>query len=128
MNTGRAANRLSNGLVVAADVAVAAAERFLALRPRTVALAGGSTPRRLYERLARCEFPWSETEVFFGDERCVPSDHPASNYRMANEALGCRSSTWCCCAGGEDIQRGELLWKMPPGAWQDRTRYHHANC
>ncbi len=41
MNTGRAANRLSNGLVVATDVAVAAAERFLALRPRTVALAGG---------------------------------------------------------------------------------------
>ena len=34
MNTGRNANRLSNGLVVAADVAVGAAERFLALRPR----------------------------------------------------------------------------------------------
>ncbi len=87
MNTGRAANRLSNGLVVAADVAVGATERFLALRPRTVALAGGSTPRRLYERLALCDYPWSETDVFFGDERCVPSDHPASNYRMASEAL-----------------------------------------
>ena len=82
MNTGRDANRLSSGLVVAADVAVGAAERFLALRPRTVALAGGSTPRRLYERLARYYYPWSETEVFFGDERCVPPNHPASNYRM----------------------------------------------
>jgi len=73
--------------VVVPDIALAAAERFLALRPRTVALAGGSTPRRLYERLAACDFPWSETEVFFGDERCVPPEHPASNYRMAHEAL-----------------------------------------
>jgi len=74
-------------LLVVPDVAVAAAERFLALRPRTVALAGGSTPRRLYERLATSDFPWPETEVFFGDERCVPPDHPASNFGMATEAL-----------------------------------------
>lgn len=74
-------------LLVVPDVAAAAAERFLALRPRTIALAGGATPRRLYERLATCDFPWSETEVFFGDERCVPPDHPASNFGMAAEAL-----------------------------------------
>ncbi len=74
-------------LIVAPDIAAAAAERFLALRPRTVALAGGSTPRRLYERLARSDYLWSQTEVFFGDERCVPPDHPASNYRLASEAL-----------------------------------------
>jgi 6-phosphogluconolactonase len=74
-------------LVVAPDIVEAAAERFMALRPRFVALAGGSTPRPLYERLAACDFPWSETEVFFGDERCVPPDHPDSNYRMAHEAL-----------------------------------------
>jgi 6-phosphogluconolactonase len=74
-------------LVVAPDIAGAAAERFIALRPRFVALAGGSTPRRLYELLAVCDLPWSETEVFFGDERCVPPDHPDSNYRMAHEAL-----------------------------------------
>lgn len=74
-------------LVVVRDVAGAAAERFLALRPRTVALAGGSTPRLLYERLVTCTFPWPETEIFFGDERCVPPDHPDSNYRMAREAL-----------------------------------------
>lgn len=74
-------------LVVARDIAEAAAERFLALRPRTVALAGGSTPRRLYERLAACQYPWSETEVFFGDERCVPPGHPDSNFCMAHDAL-----------------------------------------
>lgn len=74
-------------LIVATDIAQAAAERFLSLQPRTLALAGGSTPQRLYERLATCEFPWEQTEVFFSDERCVPIDHPDSNFRMANEAL-----------------------------------------
>jgi 6-phosphogluconolactonase len=81
------ARQVKPEFVVVPDIALAAAERFLALGPRTVALAGGSTPRRLYERLAVCGFPWSETEVFFGDERCVPPDHPDSNYRMAYEAL-----------------------------------------
>jgi 6-phosphogluconolactonase len=81
------ASQVKPELVVARDIAVAAAERVLALGPRFLALAGGSTPRRLYERLAACDFPWSETEVFFSDERCVPPEHPDSNYRMAYEAL-----------------------------------------
>ena len=65
----------------------AAVDLFLAERPRTIALSGGSTPRPVYERLAAVEYPWSEVDVFFGDERCVPPDHPDSNFRMANEAL-----------------------------------------
>jgi 6-phosphogluconolactonase len=56
-----------------------------------LALAGGSTPRRLYEILSTPTFAhridWSRTHVFWGDERCVPPDHPESNYRMAREAL-----------------------------------------
>ena len=79
---------MSFDLVVTEEIAAAAAERFLALQPRTVALAGGRTPRSLYQRLASCDFPWSDTHIFFGDERCVPPDHPDSNFRMANEALG----------------------------------------
>ena len=78
---------MSAQLVVVEDIAEAAAERFLALAPRTVALAGGSTPRSLYRRLATSAFPWEEREVFFSDERCVPPDHPDSNFHMANEAL-----------------------------------------
>lgn len=54
-------------------------------------LSGGQTPRPAYERLATDDFArridWARTEVFFGDERCVPPDDPASNYRMAREAL-----------------------------------------
>ena len=57
-----------------------------------VALAGGSTPRRIYEILAGGEGPgrwidWPKVHVFFGDERTVPPDHPDSNFRMAHEAL-----------------------------------------
>jgi len=56
-----------------------------------IALSGGSTPRSLYELLARPAFAeqisWPEVHVFWGDERHVPPDHPDSNFRMANEAL-----------------------------------------
>lgn len=74
-------------LVVAGDLAAAAVGVFTAVAPRTVALAGGSTPRAFYEALAEVGHEWEGTEVFFGDERCVPPDHPESNFRMAHEAL-----------------------------------------
>lgn len=57
----------------------------------TVVLAGGSTPRRLYELLAaehyRRRVEWDRVEFFWGDERAVPPDHQDSNFRMAREAL-----------------------------------------
>lgn len=56
-----------------------------------VALSGGSTPKLLYELLATPQFAnqveWQRVRVVWGDERCVPPDDPASNYRMAREAL-----------------------------------------
>ncbi len=65
--------------------AVAARGRF------AVALSGGSTPRRLYQLLAaapwRDQVDWGRVEIFWGDERCVPPDHPESNYRMARETM-----------------------------------------
>lgn len=57
----------------------------------TIALAGGGTPRRLYELLASDDYrgamPWDEIEWFWSDERCVPPDDPRSNFRLANEAM-----------------------------------------
>jgi len=53
----------------------------------SVALAGGSTPKKMYSLLAEEPFrdtvPWHSICFFFGDERTVPPDHPESNYRMA---------------------------------------------
>jgi 6-phosphogluconolactonase len=70
---------------------VAEIRRVLETRERcALALSGGSTPKVVYEGLA-AELPdlepWSRIDVFFGDERCVPPGDPASNYRMAREAL-----------------------------------------
>ncbi|MGO9431571.1 6-phosphogluconolactonase [Rhodoblastus sp.] len=57
----------------------------------SVALSGGSTPRALYELLARPPyrdaFPWARSHFFWGDERFVPHDDPQSNFRMTREAL-----------------------------------------
>ena len=74
----------------AEDVAAAAAtEIAVALHggARTLVLAGGTTPRRCYELLSRMAVVWGRVSILFGDERCVPPDHPDSNYRMAREAL-----------------------------------------
>jgi 6-phosphogluconolactonase len=81
-----------------AAVARCGAERFTALaraaveaRGRfTVALSGGSTPKALFQLLAResrSTVPWDRIELFWGDERCVPPDHADSNYRMTRESL-----------------------------------------
>lgn len=64
-----------------------------ALRARgrfCIALAGGNTPRALYQALSRTvpdRWPWSRMQVFFSDERDVSPDHPDSNVRMARETL-----------------------------------------
>ena len=69
----------------------AASDAVHSRREFVVALSGGTTPRSLYTRLAATAYaatvPWSRLQVFWGDERCVPPDDPASNYRMAREAL-----------------------------------------
>jgi 6-phosphogluconolactonase len=52
-----------------------------------VALAGGSTPKAIYERLAKLELPWDKIHLFWGDERCVPPDDSRSNFAMVNTAL-----------------------------------------
>jgi 6-phosphogluconolactonase len=56
-----------------------------------LALAGGSTPRLVHGVLAEepryRALPWSRVDVFWGDERTVPPDHPDSNYRMALDTL-----------------------------------------
>ncbi len=56
-----------------------------------LALSGGRTPERLYRTLASApfagRFDWSRTTFLFSDERCVPPDHPDSNFGLAREAL-----------------------------------------
>ena len=76
-----------------------AAKKFVSIGQRaitetskfTVALAGGSTPKSLYNLLAsenyRSRIDWQKVFFFFGDERNVLPDSDESNFRMANENL-----------------------------------------
>jgi 6-phosphogluconolactonase len=50
-------------------------------------LAGGNTPLALYRRLAAEPMQWSKWRVYFGDERCLPPDHPERNSFQARQAL-----------------------------------------
>jgi 6-phosphogluconolactonase len=72
-----AADRLADAIAAARDARGAA----------HIALAGGTTPRKTYEILARRLDDWSGVEVWFGDERAVGPDDPESNLRMASETL-----------------------------------------
>lgn len=76
------ADAVAEAIRFSSTAAVAARGRF------TIALSGGSTPRAVYERLARdARLPWPQIEFCFGDERAVPPDHPDSNARMAAQSL-----------------------------------------
>ncbi|NEP89063.1 MAG: 6-phosphogluconolactonase [Okeania sp. SIO2C2] len=52
----------------------------------TIALAGGNTPKPLYESIATQNLPWDKIHVFWGDERYVAPDHQDSNQKMARQA------------------------------------------
>ena len=82
-----------------AELSGRTADRFIEIAQRSirssgrfaVALSGGSTPKNLYSRLSSPAYQerlsWPNVHLFWGDERCVPPDHPDSNFRMVKEAL-----------------------------------------
>jgi 6-phosphogluconolactonase len=55
----------------------------------SIVLPGGNTPRKIFQNLAtdHSQLPWNSIHFFWGDERCVPPDHPDSNYKMARDHL-----------------------------------------
>jgi len=58
--------------------------------PLSLALSGGETARRCYERLAIASIGrinWRSVVLVWGDERCVPPQDARSNERLAREAL-----------------------------------------
>jgi 6-phosphogluconolactonase len=87
---------VNGSLYVVDDVAGEFAERVIEAfhaRPGdtfSLALSGGDTARYCYERLASdggTQIDWWKVDLYWGDERCVPPDDEASNYRLAREAL-----------------------------------------
>jgi 6-phosphogluconolactonase len=81
-----------------ADVIAEAAERIRIAAKESIAargkfifsLAGGNTPRALYQKLAtdyQTQIEWSKVFIVFSDERAVPPTDEQSNFKMANETL-----------------------------------------
>jgi 6-phosphogluconolactonase len=89
----RAADRAALAQAAAEELTRRAAQAVEERGAFAMALAGGSTPRALYELLAdasapfRDRVPWPSVHAFFGDERAVPPADPQSNFRMARIAL-----------------------------------------
>ena len=67
-------------ILASADLAIRARGRFV------VVLAGGNTPRGVYELLRTSTADWAAWHVYYGDERCSPADDAARNSRMASIA------------------------------------------
>jgi len=62
-------------------------EKIAGNTPATLAVSGGSTPKLLFEELAKSGFDWSRVHLFWVDERAVPPTDVQSNYRLAKEHL-----------------------------------------
>lgn len=70
-----------NAVLASANAAISQHGRFI------IVLAGGSTPHGIYQMLREATTDWSKWHVYFGDERCLPADHPDRNSLMAEESL-----------------------------------------
>ncbi len=85
-----------------------------------VVFSGGETPRQIYRRLGREPFKngvnWNLVQLFFSDERSVPSNDLQSNYGMVEQSL-----LSCIDIPSQNVHRikGELA---PPLAAQE---YEH---
>jgi 6-phosphogluconolactonase len=76
----------------AAELFTALAKQCIAAQGRfAVALSGGATPRGMYTLLGSTPYrenvEWEHVHVFWADERCVPGDHPESNFKLAVDAF-----------------------------------------
>ena len=89
----------------------------------TLVLSGGSTPRGLYTLLATAQYadeiPWHSVHFFWGDERCVPSSDPCSNYELAFDTLLSRVPV---PSGNIHRIQTELGWQESAAAYEDELR------
>jgi len=78
----------------AQEIELAAVSKILQLARESIStrdafhfvLAGGTTPRKVYEALCEANADWQHWHIYFGDERCLPRDHADRNSRMAEIA------------------------------------------
>ena len=77
---------------------------------KRIAVAGGSTPARVFALLAERNLDWSGTTLVPTDDRQVPHDHPASNFGKLELALGHTGATLLPLEEGQKIKPFDLVW------------------
>lgn len=65
----------------------AAVSSIISSNPKTIALSGGSTPKEIYEALAKKNLQWNKVAFFQVDERYISKENPSSNYKLINDTL-----------------------------------------
>ena len=106
LRTKRFAAEAANFILTKANESIAEAGEF------RIALSGGNTPRAVYAEMAKGDLPWEKFLFSFGDERCVPPENEASNFRLANESLFQPAAISGSCIlrmRGEKIYRHDLI-------------------
>ncbi|MEJ7748588.1 MAG: 6-phosphogluconolactonase [Candidatus Limnocylindrales bacterium] len=105
------------GAVLAAERIAAALTRAASARGRADwVTTGGSTPIGIYRQLSepplRERVPWSDVQVWWGDDRFVPRDHPLSNVKPLDDILldtaGARAGTASSARGGVPLPVANL--------------------
>ena len=115
----------STQILLAAQQAIARAGAF------HLVLAGGSTPRRVYQALGQSTADWPHWHVWFGDERCLPAQDSQRNSHMAAEAwldqvpipaaqihpiaaeLGAVPIAWSATPGQPTLANGTNVFSVP---------------
>lgn len=94
--------------------AAAVAERIAALvqtpGPKRIAFTGGSTPLKVLALLAARALDWSAVTIALTDDRCVPDDHPASNFGKIHAALGQSGARFERLVEGMAVAPFDLVW------------------
>jgi 6-phosphogluconolactonase len=75
-----------------------------------IVLAGGTTPMAAYGLLNAIDLDWSAVHLWYGDERCVPFDHPDSNHGAVAAVLHAPGATWHPMPGALGPARGALAY------------------
>ena len=77
---------------------------------KRIAVPGGSTPQQVLELLAARGLDWTGVTLCLTDDRKVPDDHPASNYRMLASVLGSSGARIERLAEGAAVEPFDLVW------------------
>ncbi|HYF24558.1 MAG TPA: 6-phosphogluconolactonase [Baekduia sp.] len=75
-----------------------------------ICLAGGSSPMRAYELLDAMDLAWEGVDLWYGDERCVPADHPDSNHGQARARLRAPGAVWHPMPGERGPDTGPTVY------------------